>query len=87
MKHLFNLSLLLLALLLPSTVIAHDFEVDGIYYNITSTNTVEVTYKDTNYESYGEDVIIPSTVSRNGTTYTVTLLAILLFVNAMNSFR
>ena len=74
MKHLFNLSLLLLALLLPSTVIAHDFEVDGIYYNITSTNTVEVTYKDTNYNSYSGEVIIPSTVTHNNKTYTVTAI-------------
>ena len=37
-----------MALLLCSiTISAHDFEVDGIYYNITSTtdNTVEVTRK------------------------------------------
>ena len=79
MKHLFNLSLLLLALLLPSTVIAHDFEVDGIYYNITSTNTVEVTYKDTNYNSYSGEVIIPSTVtltfpSHYQATYSVTAI-------------
>lgn len=26
---------LMLALLLPTTAIAHDFEVDGIYFNIT----------------------------------------------------
>ena len=63
MKHLFNLSLLLLALLLPSTVIAHDFEVDGIYYNKTSATTVEVTYRDNYYNSYSGYVTIPSTIT------------------------
>lgn len=58
------------------TTSAHDFEVGGIYYNITSTtsNTVSVTY-------YGEHSIeavytghieIPSSVSHNGVTYSVT---------------
>ena len=43
MKHLNSITFfLMLALLLPATATAHDFEVDGIYYNITSNNTVEV---------------------------------------------
>ena len=38
--------LLLAALLLGSlTANAHDFVVGGIYYNITSSTTVEVTYR------------------------------------------
>ena len=39
--------LLLFAALLPLVASAHDFEVNGIYYNITSSTdrTVEVTYK------------------------------------------
>ena len=43
LKHLFTALLLLCA----TAVAAHDFEVDGIFYNITdATNqTVEVTYK------------------------------------------
>ncbi len=77
MKHLFNLSLLLLALLMPATAAAHDFEVDGIYYNITSTNTVEVTYK--SIDDYGQNydspsVDIPTTVINNNVTYTVTAI-------------
>ena len=46
MKHLFNLSLLLLALLLPATALAYDFEVDGIYYNMNG-NEATVTYQQT----------------------------------------
>ena len=51
-----------------------DFEVNGIYYIITGPNTASVTYKDTNYNSYSGNVTIPSTVTHNGTTYTVTAI-------------
>lgn len=71
---------LLVALLLSAiTSWAQDFEVDGIFYNITSeTNkTVEVTYK-TNYDSiektYSGFVTIPSSVNYQGTTYLVTAI-------------
>ena len=59
---------------LPS--LAHDFEVDGVFYNKTSGNTVAVTYKGKTYGSYSNeyagDVVIPSSVNYNGTTYSVT---------------
>ena len=75
MKHLYKLSLLLLALLLPATSIAHDFCVDGIYYNINGTEAT-VTYKGAYSNSYNNvysgDVTIPLTVTYNGTTYSVT---------------
>ena len=51
---------------------AYDFEKDGIFYNITSANTVSVTYKTTEYNSYCGVVNIPETVTYNGVTYTVT---------------
>ncbi len=50
----------------------YDFEENGIYYNITGSNTVEVTYRDTQYNSYSGNVTVPETVTHNGTTYTVT---------------
>ena len=75
MKHLYKLSLLLLALLLPATAIAHDFEVDGIYYNING-NEATVTYKGTyshqNTDRYSGFVTIPAAVTYNGATYSVT---------------
>ena len=75
MKQFINLTLLLLALLLPATAIAHDFKVDGIYYKING-NEAEVTYKGTSYNQYSNeysgDVTIPTTVTYNGTTYSVT---------------
>ena len=57
---------------------AHDFEVDGIYYDITSSTdlAVAVTYKGSSYSSYSDEysgaVTIPSTVIYNSKTYSVT---------------
>ncbi len=77
MKRIIQLSLLLLAILLPATAAAYDFEVDGIYYNINGSNAT-VTYKEySNYSyisDYTGDIIIPGTVSNNGTTYSVTAI-------------
>ena len=73
LKHLFTVLLLLCS----SIATAHNFEVDGIYYNITeATNkTVAVTYKgssSTSYEEYSGDVVIPKNVIYNDVTYNVT---------------
>ena len=74
LKHLFTALLLLCA----TAVAAHDFEVDGIFYNITdATNkTVAVTYKGDSYSTYSNEytgsVVIPESVTYNGTTYSVT---------------
>lgn len=52
---------------------AYNFTVDGIYYNIlTDKTSVEVTYRDKNYDTYIGEIIIPSEVSYNGKNYTVT---------------
>ena len=57
---------------------AHDFEVGGIYYNITSSSdlTVEVTYRGTSYNNYNNeytgDVVIPKSVTYNENAYSVT---------------
>ncbi len=55
---------------------SYDFMVDGIYYNITGSNprTVEVTYRDTDYNSYSGQVNVPGTVTHGGVTYTVTAI-------------
>ena len=78
MKHNYIKRLFTALLLFCSTVaMAHDFEVDGIYYNITSENkTVGVTYKGTSSTQYSDEysgaVIIPENVTYNGSTYSVT---------------
>ena len=61
------------AIMMCANVFAYDFQVDGVYYNINSgTTTVRVTYENTNYNSYSGSVVIPSTVTYNNTTYSVT---------------
>ena len=54
---------------LPS--LAHDFEVDGIFYNYLNktAKTVEVTF---GTDKYTSSVTIPSSVTYSGTTYSVT---------------
>lgn len=74
-----NILVCLLALLLPCLAVAHDFEVDGIYYNITSEEkkTVEVTYpsdKKVVDGGYKDVVFIPEKVSYDGKEYTVTAI-------------
>ena len=71
MKQLFRFSILLLALLLPATATAYDFEVDGIYYNING-NEATVTDGGSYSNRYSGSVAIPATVTYNGTTYSVT---------------
>lgn len=75
-------SLMLLAMLLTSNAIrAYDFEVDGIYYNILSETdkTVEVTYKDENYDTYSGKISIPNTISFSENTYKVTTIGMSAF--------
>jgi len=66
----------LLLLLAAATAGAHDFEVDGIYYNITGDNEAEVTYKGDYYYTdnnrYTGEVTIPKTVTEDGVTFAVT---------------
>lgn len=48
---------------------AYDFEVDGIYYNITSSSSSEVEVAN---GSYSGSVIIPEYVTYEGNTFNVT---------------
>jgi len=76
MKRIIKLTIHLLTFLMPVITSAHDFEVDGIYYNI-SGNQATVTYQGTThyeYEEYSGDVTIPSSVNYNGKNYTVTAI-------------
>lgn len=68
---------------------AYDFEVDDIYYNITdeNTKTIEVTYQGSSYgefsNEYSGSVNIPSTVTYNGTTYSVTSIGSYAFYDCL----
>ena len=73
MKHLnfFKRALLALLILCSSSVWAYEFEVDGIYYNITdeTSRAVEVTSGENKYTG---SVVIPSAVTYNSVAYSVT---------------
>ncbi len=69
----------IMVLCMPLSLYAHDFEVGGIYYNITSETdkTVAVTFRGDYYYDYDNEytgtVVIPeSVVTYNGTNYSVT---------------
>ena len=78
MKNLIQSTFLLLAILLPTTASAYDFEVDGIYYKVSGTNAT-VTYKTTDYNSYNGDIVIPESFTHEGTTYTVKAIGVQAF--------
>ena len=82
MKHYLRLFILVLtSFFSTSSLLAYDFEVDGIYYNVLSLEdlTCEVTYKDTNYKSYSGEIIIPSNVTYSNKTYSVTSIGLRAF--------
>ena len=68
----------LILLMMPLASMAYDFELDGIYYKLTGSSSVAVTYKDpptwdSDYPApYSGTITIPSTVNYNGESYTVT---------------
>ncbi|MBO5748144.1 MAG: leucine-rich repeat domain-containing protein, partial [Muribaculaceae bacterium] len=77
MKHSgFHRAIVAIAMMLIGWLptLAYSFEVDGIFYNKTSDNTVAVTKGDSydGYSEYAGDVVIPSSVDYNGITYSVT---------------
>jgi hypothetical protein len=67
-----------LLMIVCQSLSAHDFEVDGIYYTYLSQSdkTVAVSFKGNNYNSYSDEysgnVVIPESVTYQGTTYSVT---------------
>ena len=72
MIHSILRKLMLIAVLLTgSHAFAHDFEVDGIYYNILSSTDLMVEVTEGSNE-YTGSVVIPENVIYSGTTYSVT---------------
>ncbi len=74
-KKIFTLLLAIVASV--GTLFASNTQVDGIWYNFdSSTQTAEVTYRGSNYASYSNEysgsVTIPSSVTYNNKTYSVT---------------
>ena len=84
MKRLLTLTTLLL---LAIASFAHDFEVDGIYYAITSATdkTVAVSYQGNSSGEYSNEysgsIVIPETVGYDDVTYAVTSIKEAAFAN------
>ena len=71
MKQLIQKLLILVAgLSVGINAFAYDFEVDGIYYDITSST--EVTVTSNGKYPYSGNVVIPEQVTHDGNTYSVT---------------
>ena len=76
-NYLKNITLLLAAVSLSTIAAAHDFEVDGIYYNIYGINasvSCRGSYGTEYSNEYSGSVVIPETVTYNGVTYPVTAI-------------
>ncbi len=63
--------ILLLLMLLIGCLNINAFEADGITYKITSEENLEVEVR---YDKYSGDIVIPESVTYNGTTYSVTAI-------------
>ena len=76
MKQFKKLAMLIAGLWCCMAMNAHDFKVDGIYYNILTTTEVGVTFRGSSYTEYSNEytgeVEIPESVTYNGNTYSVT---------------
>ena len=85
-KSLCRLIMAVAMMMLSLQAMAYDFpythQGKTLYYYIISDSTVEVTYYDnSNYVS--GDVVIPSTVTYNGTTYSVTSIGEVAFLDCI----
>jgi len=67
-----KLFLLIASVLMTVSAMAANFSVGGLYYSITSANTVQVVAPTTG--KYTGDITIPETVTYNATTYRVTAI-------------
>jgi len=87
MKKIRTLLTSLIVQLCALTTSAHDFEVGGIYYSITSYSnlTVGVTYRGSSYNQYSDEysgsVVIPEKVTYNSKEYSVTSIGNSAFVS------
>ncbi len=77
-KHIMKTKLftLCLALFAATNLFAYDCKIDGIYYNLYYNNTAEVTNEAGGFgaESYSGSVVIPSSITYNSKTYSVTTI-------------
>ena len=69
----FTFLLTILMSMVGMRAFAYDAKIDGIYYNFSGTEATVTYYSDyTNIDAYIGNVVIPESVTYNGTTYSVT---------------
>ena len=73
---------LILSVFFSISASAYDVEVDGIYYDISET-TATVTYGDNEYSG---DIVIPESITYNGSKYSVTSIGELAFIYMLSVF-
>ena len=82
--------LTMLMSMLGAKVFAYDAKIGGIYYNFLGTEA-SVTYEHTNngvhYNDYSGNVVIPQSVTYNGTTYLVTSIGDYAFYRRESSLK
>ena len=66
-----RLPLFLLILLVSITAKAYDAKIDGIYYSFSGTNATVTSTNGLGSSDYSDIVVIPESVTYNGTTYSV----------------
>ncbi len=70
----FKMSMLLM-LMMPLAAIAHDFEKDGIYYDIMEDDVSVAVSQALYSQNYEGNIVIPESVSYNGKSYVVKSIA------------
>ena len=73
-----------LVALLPLIASAYEFKYQGIYYNVTEWDEVEVTYPDYGDEPYSGAIVIPERVVNAGHYFTVTSIGEFAFEDCVN---
>jgi hypothetical protein len=81
--------LLFATLLFATQIMAHDFVVDGISYNITSVTKREVEVTSNTVVPYADDIVIPDSVKYNGRIFYVTAVGDYAFLSSarVNSIK
>jgi len=74
-----NKLLFLIFFLSSFKLFAYDFEVGGLYYNVLTDSTAELTYENSGGATYSGNIQIPDTVPYNNTNYTVTAIGQMAF--------
>ena len=69
--------------MLPSSfsALAYDCKVDGIYYNLNNDDKTASVTSNTTFNKYVGNIIIPESITYNGTTYSVTSIGEYAFEN------